>query len=165
LLVGRHRGQDPLAEIAGPLQVGAGSPAAPGEGRGEWLGHAGRHQPGRHLLGEPLAEDGAGDGQPDRAPDLLEERDAACRCADLLRRHGVLDDQGEHRERRPDAETRQDHPEPEDRPIRVGAQVRHEEEAERQQDQRADHHQLVAMGPRHDLAGGDRREDHPDDEG
>ena len=125
-----HGGEDPRAEIARAGQVEL--PAARALERVDHrLGHAGRDELGRDLRRQPVGEQRPGDREADRSADLLEERQAARRDADPVGRHGVLDDQREDGERRPDPEPGQDHPQPEGRPIRVGAEVRHQEERRR----------------------------------
>ena len=48
----------------------------------------------------------------------------------------VLDERREQRERRPDAEAGDDHPDPQDRQLRVGAQVGQQEQPDREDDHR-----------------------------
>ena len=62
-----------------------------------------------------VREDRTRERQPDGPADLLEERQAARRDADPVGRDGVLDDQREDRERRPDPEAGQGHPQPQRR--------------------------------------------------
>ena len=101
--------QDPLAEVASSCHVGV-STARHCELLGELRGHPGGDQPRRDLLCEAAREDRSGDRQAYRAADLLEEGEAAGRDADSIGRDGVLNDQGEDRERRPDAQARKHHP-------------------------------------------------------
>ena len=58
------------------------------------------------LLRQRVGEERAGDRQPDRAADLLEERQARRGAADLSRLDVVLDERREQRERRADADAR-----------------------------------------------------------
>ena len=71
----------------------------------------------------------------------------------------VLDDEREDRERRPDADPGERHPEPQDRPVVSGAEVRQQEQADREQRAATRRSGLVAAGPGHDLARGDRADD------
>ncbi len=155
----RRRGEDPRPEVAGAGQVDLA--AAGTERVDQLLWHPGRDELRRDLGLDPVREQRAGDRQADRSSDLLEERQAACRHADPVGRHGVLDDQGEHRERRPDPEPGQGHPQPEDGAVRFGPEVGHEEQRQAEQQQRPEHQVLVAADAGHDLAGRDRAEDEP----
>ena len=81
-------------------------------------------------------------------------------------RHGVLDDDREDRERRPDAETGQEHPQPDDRQrgVRAFSWVMNRV-ADADQDDRPDQQPLVATGARHEEPGHDGAEDQPDHQG
>ena len=155
----RCRREDLRPEIAGARQVELAAPAAAGEGVDHLLRHSGRDELRRDLRLHPVREQRSGDRQPDGPADLLEEREAARGDADPIGRHGVLDDQREDRERRPDPEPGESHPQPQGRAIRRGPEVREEQQRRRQQQERAEDQELVAPDPGDDLAGRDRAED------
>ena len=121
--------------------------------------HPGRDELLRHLLQQLAAEDRARDREADRPAELLEQRQAARAGPEVAHWHGVLHRQREDREGRPDAEAGDEHPQPQERKRRIGPEVRHQEEAEREQEHRSDDQCLVPTGPRHELSGADGGDD------
>ena len=117
------------AEVAGPGQVDRASAAAAANWATICCGHARLRRAGSGSRSSSRsAKTVPAIVRPDRAADLLEERQAARRHADPVGRDRVLDDEREDRERRPDAQAGDDHPEPQDRPVRVGVEVGQQEQ-------------------------------------
>ena len=113
----------------------------------------------RRLSRECPREDCSGDGQADRAADLAEEDQVACRHPQLLPRHGVLDDDREDRQRWADAEAGDELPDVQDRRRRVRAQVGHQVQTTGDGEQ-GDHRQPLVVARAADvLAAQDRAED------
>src|SRR5207253_2579288 len=78
----------------------------------------------RQLLYQTRAEERAGDRQANAATKLLEQGEAARGRADLPRGDRALHDEREDREHRPDPETGDEHPCPENRERGVRSRVR-----------------------------------------
>src|SRR6185369_6755782 len=109
-------------------------------------------------------EERVGGRDPDRRPDLAEQRQVARRRPELVERDRVLDHDREHGERRPDAEPGDEHPAVEHPVVRPDAELRDQDLADDQRGEAEEDERLVPSRPADELARRDRADDQPEHE-